>query len=337
MAGLLEINQVGKREDFADVIAMVDAKSMPFTTMVPKGSEPANSIFDWQADSYQAAVLGGIVDGVDVVSGDYVNEASGRAKLHGRIQKFRKAFMVSDIAQNVSDVAGIGKKGEMKRAISHAIVELKRNMEATFCSDQDSQADNGSTLPYLTRGMGKWITNTAQGDQPVPAAYLTPAASILTKTTATTIEDDINGVCQSIYQQTGQQHDFDCICGVNLKKQFSSFAAWVPASVTTVPVRRYNQDSASGTILNSIDVWQGDFGSVNLILSLWLAADSAAGNIPNGRAYLMNWDLVELRYNRQPAYTELPNLGGGPRGYVDAICGLAVYNPLGLGKIAPTA
>src|SRR5262252_9323686 len=209
MAGLLEIQQVGKREDFADVIAMVDMKSTPFTSMVPKGTEPANTIYDWQADAYDDPVLGGIIDGVDVLSSDYVNPAAKRAKLHGRIQKFRKAFLVSDMAQNVSDVAGIGKKGEMKRAISHAIVELKRNMEATFCADQDSQADNGSTLPYLTRGMGKWITNTAQGDQPVPAAYLTPAASILTKTTATTIEDDINGVCQSIYQQTGQQHDFD--------------------------------------------------------------------------------------------------------------------------------
>ena len=144
------------------------------------------------------------------------------------MQKFRKAFLVSDLAQNVSDVAGIGKRGEMKRAISHAIVELKRNMEATFCSDQDSQADNGTTLPYLTRGMGKWITNTAQGDQPVPAAYLTPAASIITKTTATTLETDFNAVCGSIYAQTGQQGDFDLICGTAVKQLFSTFAAWVP-------------------------------------------------------------------------------------------------------------
>src|SRR4029077_146833 len=99
-------------------------------------------------------------------------------------------------------------------------------------------------------------------------------------------------------------------------------------------------DSDSKAIINTVDFWQGDFGSVKLILSLWLAADATGGsaaNIQNGRGYLMNWDLVELRYNRQPAYTELPNLGGGPRGYVDAICGLAVYNPLGLAKIAPTA
>ena len=337
MAGLLEVNQVGKREDFADVIAVVDAKNLPFTSMVPKGSEPANTIFDWQADAYDAAVLGGIVDGVDVISTDYVNEASHRAKLHGRIQKFRKAFLVSDLAQNVSDVAGIGKRGEMKRAISHAIVELKRNMEATFCSDQDSQADNGVNLPYLTRGIGKWISNTAQGDQPVPAAYLTPAASIITKTTATTLETDFNAMCGSIYAQTGQQGEFDLICGTAVKQLFSTFAAWVPNSVTTVPLRQFTQNAVTKEIINTVDFWQGDFGSVKLILSLFLALDSAPGNIQTGRAYAMNWEHVELRYNRQPAYQDLPNLGGGPRGYVDAIAGLAVFNPLGLGKVAPTA
>ena len=342
MPGLLEINQVGKREDFADVIATVDAKNLPFTSMVPKGSEPANSIFDWQADAYDDAILGGIVDGVDVLNTDYVNEAAHRAKLHGRIQKFRKAFMISDIAQNVSDVAGIGKRGEMKRAISRCIVEVKRNMEATFCSDQDSQADNGTTAPYLTRGAGKWISAVAQGDLPVPAGYLTPATSILTMTTATMLETDVNAICESIYRQTGQQNDFDLLCGTAVKKLFSSFAAWVPSAVSTVPLRRFNQDADSKAIINTVDFWQGDFGSCKLILSLFLAKDATGApgvvaNVQNGRAYLINWDLWELRYNRQPQFKENPDLGGGPRGYIDAIAGLAMFNPLGCGKIAPTA
>jgi hypothetical protein len=337
VAGLIEISQVGKREDFADVIAMVDMKSTPFTSMVPKGSEPANTIYDWQADAYDDPVLGGIIDGVDVVSTDYVNPAAKRAKLHGRIQKFRKAFMVSDMAQNVSDVAGVGKRGEQQRAVKKVIVELKRSMEATFCSDQDSQADDGSTKAYLTRGMGSWITNTAQTDLPVPTAYLTPAASIAAMTTATMLEDDVNAVMESVYQQTGEQTDFDLICGTNLKKRFSSFAAYVPSAVSTVPLRRYNQDSTSKSIINTVDFWQGDFGSVKLILSLFLAKNSAVANVMNGRGYLIDWDDVELRYNRQPGYQENPNLGGGPRGYVDSICGLVVYSPLAFGKIAPTA
>jgi len=343
MPGLTEPVQVGKREDFADVVAMVDYKDTPFTSMCPKGTEPANTLYDWQMDAYDAVALGGIVDGVDVQTTDYVNPAAKRAKAHGRIQKFRTAFLVSDIAQNVSDVAGIGKRGEMQRAVKRTIVQVKRNMEATFCSDQDSQADNG-TVPYLTRGMGAWINagevTITDAATACPAAFVTPTGSVCVKTTATTLETDVNAVMASIYQQTGQQKDFDLICGINLKQQFSSYAAYVPSAVTTVPLRRYNQDSTAKQIINTVDFWQGDFGSVKLILSLFLAAGATGGaaqNIINGRAYCIDWDQLELRYNRMPGYQENPNLGGGPRGYIDAIAGLVVYNPLGLGKFAPTA
>jgi len=337
--GLTEPIQVGKREDFADVIAMVDYKDTPFSSMVPKGTEPANTLYDWQMDSYLAPALGGIVDGVDVQTADYLNPAVQRAKAHGRIQKHRQAFMVSDLSQNVSDVAGIGKRGELQRAIKKTIVQVKRNMEATYCSDQDSQADNG-TVPYLTRGMGAWInagevtiTDTATA---CPPAFVTPAASVCVKTTATTTETDVNNVMQSVYQQTGQQKDFDLILGTALKVAFSGFAMYVPSSVTTVPLRRFNQDATAKQIINTVDFWQGDFGSVKLILSLFLAATGIA-NVVNGRGYMIDWDQIELRYNRMPGYQENPNLGGGPRGYIDAVAGLVIYNPLGLGKFAPTA
>jgi uncharacterized protein DUF5309 len=342
--GLTEPIQIGKREDFADVIAMVDYKDTPFSSMVPKGSEPANTLYDWQMDAYDAPALGGVVDGVDVLNTDYVNPAAKRAKAHGRIQKFRNAFMVSDLAQNVSDVAGVGKRGEMQRAVKKTIVTIKRSMEVTFCSDQDSQADNG-TLSYLTRGIGAWINagevTITDAATACPPAFVTPATSVITKTTATTLEDDINAVMESIYQQTGQQKDFDLLCGTALKKLFSNFAAYVPSAVSTVPLRRFNQDASSKSIIHTVDFWQGDFGSVKLILSLFLGGlptGTAPGpaNIKNGRGYLIDWDQIELRYNRMPGYQENPNLGGGPRGYVDSVCGLVVYNPLGLGKIAPT-
>jgi uncharacterized protein DUF5309 len=339
MPGLTEPIQVGKREDFADVIAMVDYKDTPFSSMVPKGTEPANTLYDWQMDAYPAPALGGVVDGVDVVTTDYVNPAARRAKAHGRIQKFRNAFLVSDLAQNVSDVAGVGKRGELQRAVKMSIVAIKRSMELTFCSDQDSQVDNG-TVPYLTRGMGAWVNagevTITDAATACPAGFVTPAASVITKTTATTLESDFNNMMQSIYAQTGQQKTFDLLCGTSLKSLFSGFAAWVPSAVTTVPLRRFNQDANSRAIVNTVDSWEGDFGRINLVLSLFLGGTGIA-NVVNGRGYMCDWDQLELRYNRMPGYQENPNLGGGPRGYVDAVAGLVVYNPLGLGKVAPTA
>jgi hypothetical protein len=111
----------------------------------------------------------------------------------------------------------------------------------------------------------------------------------------------------------------------------------VPSAVSTVPLRRFNQDADSKAIINTVDFWQGDFGSVKLILSLFLAMGSAVANVRNGRGYMIDWDQFELRYNRMPGYKENPDLGGGPRGYVDSICGLVLYNPLASVTIAPTA
>ena len=78
-------------------------------------------------------------------------------------------------------------------------------------------------------------------------------------TTATMLETDVNALCESIYRQTGQQNDYDLLCGTALKKLFSSFAAWVPNGVSTVPLRRFNQDADSKAIINTVDFWQGDF------------------------------------------------------------------------------
>jgi hypothetical protein len=44
-------------------------------------------------------------------------------------------------------------------------------------------------------------------------------------------------------------------------------------------------------------------------------------------------DLIEVRYGGNVAAVEaLPSFGGGPARLVEAVCGLVVGNPLGLGK-----
>ena len=93
-------------------------------------------------------------------------------------------------------------------------------------------------------------------------------------------------------------------------------------------------------IVSTVDIFEGDFGTLELIPSLFLAQDAtgaSASAVKNGRGYVLDMDMVELRYNRKPRYQELEDRGGGSRGIVDAICALCVKSPLALGKFAPTA
>jgi hypothetical protein len=307
--------------------------------MAKKGAEPINPLTQWQADAFGTPSLTGVLSNSDVTASDYEDQAANRVLLSARIQKFRRVPSVDDLANTVSEVAGIGKKKEMARAVSKSLEMLKRDMEATFCSDQEGREQSGSNA-YLTRGLGKWIQNGEQGDLPVNANYRTPTGSINATATASLTENNIQDMLQSIYSQTGKVSTYSLVCGPTLKRQFTSFTRTQFASTHVASAIRVLNQKDENKLVSSVDIFEGDFGTLELIPSLFLAADATgagAAAVQNGRGYVLDMDMVELRYNRKPRFQELEDRGGGPRGIVDAICALCVKSPLALGKFAPTA
>jgi len=333
MPSLLVTGQTGIREDLSDLIAVADAKACPVVTMAKKGAEPINPLFQWQVDAYDAPSFSGVMSNADVTS--FENKALNRQKLYGRIQKFRRAPGVDDIAANVTEVAGVGKRQEMSRSVRKALEELKRDMESAFCSDTDSQ-DQTTNLPYRTRGLGVWIQATAQTDLPVPSAYRTPAASIYT-TAGDPSETNVQALLQSLYEQSGRKVVYSLVCGPTLRRAFTAMTRTQFGSTNVASaVRVFNQDIKDATYTSTIDVFEGDFGDLELVDSLFLARDASAAT-QTRRGYVLPMDKIELRYNRRPRFMPLEDQGGGPRGIVDAIAGLAVQNPLELGAFKHTS
>ena len=335
MAATLITNQVGIRQDLSDLIAVVDAKTCPVVSTAKKGSEPINPLTQWQADAFATTgVPSGVLSNTDISSSDFIDNAANRAILSARVQKFREVPSVDDLAQNISEVAGIGKKREMAKAVTKSLEQIKRSMEAAFCSDQESQEQFGAS-PYLTRGLGKWIQNGAQTDLPVAEVYRTPTASVNTTATASLTEANVQDVLQSIYQQTGKVSTYSLICGPNLKRAFTGFTRTQFASTNVASaIRTLNQDAEAKKITSTVDIFEGDFGTLELIPSLFLAKNASTAE-QLSRGYVLDMDMVELRYNRKPRFQELEDRGGGSRGIVDAICALCVKSPLGLGKFDP--
>lgn len=337
MAETLVTSQVGKREQLSDLIALSDLKATPVYSLANKSKDLVNPLFSWQATAYNTASYDGVLSNEDVST--YTDPAANRALLSGRIQKFWQPIKVDDIAANVTDVAGIGKGKEFANGIRQAIVEVKRAIESAICSDNDSQAQSGST-PYKTRGLGSWISSTAQSDTAtaVPAAYRTPAASIDGTAMASLTESNVNAVLESIYTQVGEKKNFTLVCGPKLKTAFSGFTRTQFANTNTgSSVKTYNSNLADKKIINCVEVYEGDFGTLNLLPSLFLAKNtSEAASLRRG--YVLDMDCVSIKFNRMPEFKELPDLGGGPRGVVSAILGLALdCNPLEFGKFNATA
>jgi hypothetical protein len=344
MANLTEPSfSSGKREELADLISLVDAKDTPFTSMAKKGSKPGNTLFRWQADSLPTPKMTGTVDGTDVTAYDnYVKDGATtyRAELSNYIQIFRRAVRVSPLTQDISTVAGV--RDELANNVAKGIQALKRDMEVTLCSNNGAQADNG-TVPYLTRGLHKWLQPAAGGGQdsvlPIASTFQTPTANRSTVGTAALTESVVQNVLTGIYSQTGQYRDYDALVGTALKRAFTNLVFTTAQGTGTAPmtaIRTLNRESDSSSYISSVDVFEGDFGKLRLHPSHYLNATSGVGSTFAG--YVIPFDQVEVRYGGNVAgVTSLTNNGGGEARMIEAVAGLCVYNPLAFGVFDFTA
>lgn len=337
MASLTERNIVsGKREALADIISMVDAKSTPFTSMAPKVAKPGNTLFRWQVDSLPSVTAdqAGIVDGTDVDPNgasikNYVKDGATqyRFEMSNHIQIFRESTRVSPLTIDIAVTAGV--KNELANNVSKATETIKRRMERTLCSANLPKADDGASQGYATRGLDSWIKNDFTGDTylPVPSSFRTPTSSISTVGTASLDEMVVQNILASVFEQQGKPQEFDGLVGYKLKQAFTALTyttrqtGTAPASV----IRTLNRESDQTAYKSSIDVFEGDFGSIRLHTSLFLKN--------NFCGYLLNLDLVGVGYGGNIAQVkELTDNGGGPARMVEAIATCIVKNPLGLAK-----
>lgn len=285
--------RIGIREELSDLIANVDAKDTPISSMAKRGSKPGNTTFRWQVDrNPDPSIELGVLDGADVdPSNPSQNPAfkqytlGYREEVENNIHMFRRAVHVSNLTQDILNIAGV--QDELSRQLSKATIDLKRSMELTFTSDILPALDDGST-PYRTRCLTAWIkndllgasTNTQQkyGSQsqsirPVGENFRTPASSIVGtgETVDQLSENTVQDVMTSVYEQTGQFKNHEAVVGTALKRQFTNL---VYTKASPAPESRItnNRDANSDTIKASVDYFEGDFGKLALIPTQFLHA-----------------------------------------------------------------
>ena len=327
MASLLEKDQIGKREDLADLIALVDAHDCPLVSGAKKGARPGNTLMQWQADSYASAVSTGTVDGTDVSSSDYQNPGENRAILSNYVQIHRRTIRVSPLSVEISNVAGL--KDELANGIAKKLVELKRDMETTYLSANDAQADDGSN-PYLTKALGTWISTSGGSVLQVDSGFRTPSASIETTATTSNISDTtVQDVLASIYSETGSIKNFTMPLGRTLKRAFTDQLTGTRSvtdasnQIAATQIRTFSPQTGKKVTLG-VDIFEGDFGTVSLVPDNFMPAQTDG--------YVLDMDGLEIRYGKLPEVKELSDNGGGPIRMIEAVAALVVYNPLAHGK-----
>jgi len=318
MAQASSYNTVGNKEDIMSTITILEPESTPLVSMAKKG-KASGTFFEWQADSLLSPDFSGVNEGEDVTS--FTNQTANRARLGNYVQKFRDTFQISDI-QELVDTAGVS--NEMALAESKSIRQIKRSIESAFCSSQDRQADSGAGAPYKTRGMLKWL---GVGGQPsdVPAF----AQNVANDTTGTQTETTFNSVLQELYEANGMPGgQLTLLAGPSLKKEISNFSRQLAATNGTYVV---NQDAESKKITLSVNIYEGDFGNVAIVPSLFINRTSGSDAVDADAGLLIDPEYVSMMSLKAESVTELENQGGGRRGFVDVVAGLACLSPVAHG------
>jgi hypothetical protein len=308
---------VSNREDLLDVLTILAPEETPVLSSAAKSKASATFV-EWTVDSLSSPVTTGVAEGSDVTV--FTDKFANRARLGNYIQKFRRDFMVSDL-QNAVDSVGPAK---IAQAEAKAVREIKRDIEATLCSNNDRTVEDGAGTPYGLRGLGDWIDSAGPAD--VPAAYRTPAGSIHASSTFN--ETVFNNLITSIYRVTGTSNGLTLVADTALRRVISDFARTSGGS--DYSVRRVAYEGGEATIKLSVELYESDHGIVSIVN---MNPDCAPDTTNKDTGYLVNPEFYGVAELIPLGSTRLPNLGGGERGYVDCALTLLVQHPGAHGKI----
>ena len=313
----------GNREDLSDILTILEPERTPLLSLAKKG-KANGTFFEWQVDDMSDPAFAGVVEGTDEDS--FNDKAANRAKLGNYIQVFRRNYAVSNI-QELVDTAGVD--NEFAYAESKAVREMKRDLEAALCSAQDRQQDAGGSTPYKTRGLFKWL---GEGGQPADiGAGFQSVASVSLGGSAFT-EANMNGLLQDLYEANGMPGgQLTLIAGPTLKRDISNFAR--QEGTTTALNFQVTQPAESKSISLVVNLYDGDFGSVAVVPSLFLNRTSGSDTVDTNAGLLVDPEYIAVNMLKAESSSELENKGGGRRGFCETIAGLACLAPKAHGKI----
>jgi hypothetical protein len=304
---------INNREDLSNELTMLKATKFPITLAL-KAGKATSILSEWPVDKLAAPQTDGVVEGQDADS--FEDPFSDAARLQTRQQRIWRKWMVSEEQEAVTSAGNFNAaQAKMKK-----MLELKRDKEAILASDNDAVTP-AAGVAGKTRGLGKWIS-TAPGSD-VPEDYRTPTASILT---AAPTEQTFYDVLGSIFSITGEVEELLVVAGMTVRKAITNFTRTDNNASETV--LRVNIDGNSKTFPLAVNIYECDLGFVRVTNGNPVCMPSST------RAYILNPAHATVKNLRGAQSRELENQGGGRRGIIDEIFGLAVSDPRAHGKIA---
>lgn len=349
-------DQVG-REDLENIYINLDKRKTPFLSSLPRGEKLGNvEVFSWTTGRYldnrDNILVPGVPEGQDVK-----NFTGGKQRrLSGRPQKFRRAPMVSDEANEITE--NPGNFGKFMSQVNIETLEQKRNIDKRLLSDADSKDEDGPTGREFM-GAGRFINDAI--------SVGSSGAALLFTDTATSIPVDLRTPTEQIYvgnlnsykvatdeyklifdraalstmllskqDRTGSTDAMHAFVDARLKSHFADLVGFQRTQVgyTATGQTMYNAVASKNLQVGAVDYITSEYGDIAVTMDPFMPRTSTGAL--SGRGYIFDMEYLAMRPTGiWLRFTKLENQGGGPRGYLDTIAGPRWGHPQAHLKIDP--
>jgi hypothetical protein len=330
MPGLYEVDVVGKIQEINDAIYMADSAKTPITRLVPRGKKPNQMLCEWEVQKYPDRKFTGTVDGTDVSA--YTHTTPTKVQGYAMILR-TEGWMVTMLTQLIRS-AGV-KNAQAKQAADDAVI-LAQMHEKQILSTVDTAVESGGT-PYRSRGIGSWLSDSPQGVLPVNASFQPAAANNYTGAIASFAPSSLITMLTSMAGEKKGPVDLTAVAGIELKGQMSTWPQKsIGSDVGVSSLMAYNLDASDKKLIQAVDEFEFDAGTVRVIPSWYIACTEgtgAANAYTPKSGYFLDLTMWELCFLLGASTFEGVNAGGGPRGWHQLVSILKCLNPQGQGMV----
>lgn len=289
MAVFTTYEAIGNRESLMDEITMISPVDTPMFSGFAKKNVEATYV-EWQTDDLAAAASNAQIEGADYT----FPTLSATTRVGNYTQIFNKPFQVSNTQDVVSKA---GRDKEYAYQMEKKMKELARDIEYALVNNTSATSGTSGAAREL-KGVLGWISTNNE----------TGSGSGTEALTETMFNDALETISAA-----GGNPDTVYANGFQ-KRQISGFTA----------SNTKNIDASANRLVNRVDVYESDFGILEVIYDRAMATDSIA---------ILEKDKWQIGVLRPVAHNEVPSIGDSRKGVIEGELTLISLNEKASGKV----
>ena len=324
---------LSEKEDLANFISMVTRDETPFMASI--GKTKAKAIYhEWQTDELLAPGSNAVAEGSTFSTVAGAQAAGGdRTRLGNYTQINSKTVQVSGTKRSV-DQAGVA--DEYAYQLKKVGTEMRRDLELDLVhSFNDKNGSGTRTMGGYQAYVNDNVVNAgAAGAYTAPGSTGVGTAGVINRGASDANLDaielsDVDDIMQTIYEQGGKATTL--MTSPKNKRELSSKAHGTAQNTVR------NLDD-SGKIRQSIELFDSDFGSIQIVPNYIMGLDFNTGsgattNSKDFSALVYDPSFFKIATLRPLQETEVGQQGDSTIGQIVEECTLAVSSPKSAGMI----